>query len=137
MRATPLETLHTSASHNLSNRPGGTRTPNPRFWRPVLYQLSYGPLTSSGLFYPSLLCSPFSGQGRNRTTDTTIFSRVLYQLSYLARYPVRYCTRHSARYLARIKVQPPQNKSTATPEKKSARPFGGGRLGEGCALRAF
>ena len=25
-------------------RPGGTRTPNPRFWRPVLYQLSYGPL---------------------------------------------------------------------------------------------
>jgi hypothetical protein len=26
-----------------------------------------------------------SGQGRNRTTDTTIFSRVLYQLSYLAK----------------------------------------------------
>lgn len=25
-----------------------------------------------------------SGQGRNRTVDTTIFSRVLYQLSYLA-----------------------------------------------------
>src|SRR5690625_2676186 len=25
-----------------------------------------------------------SGQGRNRTADTTIFSRVLYQLSYLA-----------------------------------------------------
>ena len=24
------------------------------------------------------------GQGRNRTSDTTIFSRVLYQLSYLA-----------------------------------------------------
>src|SRR5690606_8352410 len=24
-------------------RPGGTRTPNRRFWRPVLYQLSYGP----------------------------------------------------------------------------------------------
>ncbi len=47
----------------------------------MLYQLSYGPLTSLGLrprrFY--------SGQGRNRTTDTTIFSRVLYQLSYLAR----------------------------------------------------
>ena len=54
-----------------SNRPGGTRTPNPRFWRPVLYQLSYGPLFSNG-------------QGRNRTTDTAIFSRVLYQLSYLA-----------------------------------------------------
>ena len=26
----------------------------------------------------------FHGQGRNRTADTTIFSRVLYQLSYLA-----------------------------------------------------
>ena len=26
-------------------RPGGTRTPNRRFWRPVLYQLSYGPLS--------------------------------------------------------------------------------------------
>ena len=25
-----------------------------------------------------------SGQGRSRTADTTIFSRVLYQLSYLA-----------------------------------------------------
>jgi hypothetical protein len=30
------------------------------------------------------LLSFFSGQGRNRTDDTTIFSRVLYQLSYLA-----------------------------------------------------
>ena len=27
---------------------------------------------------------PGSGEGRNRTGDTTIFSRVLYQLSYLA-----------------------------------------------------
>ena len=26
-------------------------------------------------------------QGRNRTTDTAIFSRMLYQLSYLGRYP--------------------------------------------------
>ena len=26
-----------------------------------------------------------SGDGRNRTGDTTVFSRVLYQLSYLAR----------------------------------------------------
>jgi hypothetical protein len=25
-----------------------------------------------------------SGEGRNRTGDTTVFSRVLYQLSYLA-----------------------------------------------------
>jgi hypothetical protein len=27
------------------SRPGRTRTCNPRFWRPVLYQLSYGPRT--------------------------------------------------------------------------------------------
>jgi hypothetical protein len=26
-----------------------------------------------------------SGEGRNRTGDTTVFSRVLYRLSYLAR----------------------------------------------------
>jgi hypothetical protein len=26
-----------------------------------------------------------NGEGQNRTADTTIFSRVLYQLSYLAR----------------------------------------------------
>jgi hypothetical protein len=30
-------------------------------------------------------CSPEKdGEGRNRTGDTTVFSRVLYQLSYLA-----------------------------------------------------
>ena len=28
----------------LPHRPGRTRTCNPRFWRPVLYHLSYGPL---------------------------------------------------------------------------------------------
>jgi hypothetical protein len=28
--------------------------------------------------------SRFNGEGQNRTGDTTIFSRVLYQLSYLA-----------------------------------------------------
>ena len=30
------------------------------------------------------MCSRLNGEGRNRTGDTTIFSRVLYQLSYLA-----------------------------------------------------
>jgi hypothetical protein len=28
-------------------RPGGTRTPNLRFWRPLLYQLSYWPNTNA------------------------------------------------------------------------------------------
>jgi hypothetical protein len=27
-----------------AGRSGGARTPNPRFWRPVLYQLSYTPM---------------------------------------------------------------------------------------------
>ena len=62
------------------HRPGGNRTPNPRFWRPVLYQLSYGPTNQPRRFFRPLA----SGQGRSRTADTTIFSRVLYQLSYLA-----------------------------------------------------
>ena len=30
----------------LSGRSGGARTPSPRFWRPVLYQLSYTPKCS-------------------------------------------------------------------------------------------
>ena len=44
----------------------------------MLYQLSYGPMAASRRPLHS------HGQGRNRTADTTIFSRVLYQLSYLA-----------------------------------------------------
>src|SRR5439155_19060446 len=32
-------------------RPGGSRTPSPRFWRPVLYQLSYWPLTMTAATY--------------------------------------------------------------------------------------
>ncbi len=52
----------------------------------MLYQLSYGPLIRSVYAMQTFGTTPsFSGQGRNRTTDTTIFSRVLYQLSYLAR----------------------------------------------------
>ncbi len=55
--------------------PGGNRTPNRRFWRPVLYQLSYR--RTDFFFNPD-------GQGGSRTPDTAIFSRMLYQLSYLA-----------------------------------------------------
>jgi hypothetical protein len=29
-------------------RAGGARTPDPRFWRPVLYQLSYSPTKNEG-----------------------------------------------------------------------------------------
>jgi hypothetical protein len=34
---------------------------------------------------PGAGANPANGEGRNRTGDTTVFSRVLYQLSYLAR----------------------------------------------------
>ncbi len=42
---------------------------------------------------------PGGGETRNRTGDTTIFSRVLYQLSYLASRRVRLATAHSVRRL--------------------------------------
>ena len=32
-----------SSNSRFFGRPGGTRTPNSRFWRPVLYQLNYWP----------------------------------------------------------------------------------------------
>jgi hypothetical protein len=38
--ALPLPSTRTVA-HRPFNRSGGNRTPNRRFWRPVLYQLSY------------------------------------------------------------------------------------------------
>src|SRR5205085_8041513 len=40
--ANQLRSASTRSSKS-SYRPGGNRTPNRRFWRPVLYQLSYGP----------------------------------------------------------------------------------------------
>ena len=39
----PLASHPPHAPRTSASRPGGNRTPNPRFWRPVLYQLSYGP----------------------------------------------------------------------------------------------
>src|SRR5256714_3917992 len=40
-RPSPLD--DSAAAKRFVHRPGGNRTPNRRFWRPVLYQLSYGP----------------------------------------------------------------------------------------------
>jgi hypothetical protein len=47
-------------------------------------------------------------QGRNRTSDTAIFSRMLYQLSYLGIFarPVRDHLRKSASYRCRIRPCP-------------------------------
>ena len=94
----------------------------------MLYQLSYGPMAStasaSAICYThsTVLFPLHSGQGRNRTTDTTIFSRVLYQLSYLARH-----LDHTARA-----TRPATSRTT---EKNPPGPFGFGRLVEGYALR--
>ena len=41
-------------------------------------------------------------QGRNRTTDTAIFSRMLYQLSYLGRHLGTHCERQSGRWSERL-----------------------------------
>src|SRR5438874_8187034 len=57
-----------SSSISVRSRPrhgrsGGARTPNPRFWRPVLYQLSYTPKSQcrAGLALPSFLPKGFRG----------------------------------------------------------------------------
>ena len=39
-----LNAANRRTSSVMTGRPGGTRTPSPRFWRPVLYQLSYWPI---------------------------------------------------------------------------------------------
>src|SRR5579875_2546431 len=45
-RSTPHHALH--GPRREPSRAGGTRTPNRRFWRPVLFQLSYCPRSSGG-----------------------------------------------------------------------------------------
>src|SRR5512136_2714074 len=49
-----------SLALGVSGRPGGTRTPNHRFWRPGLYQLSYWPSRDSNYF--TSLCSVWRRQ---------------------------------------------------------------------------
>ena len=48
---------------------------------PVCHPVSVSPLTILETFQ---IVREIGGEGRNRTVDTTIFSRMLYQLSYLA-----------------------------------------------------
>jgi hypothetical protein len=47
------------------------------------------PVLETGALPIELLPFTLHGQGGNRTPDTTIFSRVLYQLSYLAGDPIK------------------------------------------------
>ena len=51
-------------------------------WNRIAMGLGDGASDKDGL--QSLRPSALSGEGRNRTGDPTVFSRVLYQLSYLA-----------------------------------------------------
>ena len=51
-----LSTTHSLLPRLLNGRPGGTRTPNSRFWRPVLYQLNYWPTIT--YYFPYLTAKP-------------------------------------------------------------------------------
>ena len=62
----------------LSER-AGIRTPDNLIKSQVLYHLSYTPLSFYSLFANK------NAQNRNRTSDTRIFSPLLYQLSYLGK----------------------------------------------------
>ena len=52
----------------ISSTDGGNRTPNQRFWRPPLYQLSYVRKYGKG--------------GGSRTPNRLFWRQLLYQLSY-------------------------------------------------------
>jgi hypothetical protein len=62
---------------------GGRSTGETRFlpWAPSLGSTTGN---EAGKSRPLLETDTRGGEGRNRTGDTTVFSRVLYQLSYLA-----------------------------------------------------
>ncbi len=57
-------------------RSGGARTPNPRFWRPVLYQLSYTPAAPSARLLNAASSPPMQGAKRAffHTGDTSRIS---------------------------------------------------------------
>src|SRR6266498_1606993 len=83
-----------------SGRPGGTRTPNHRFWRPGLYQLSYWPRVCRSA--PARPKSPTSiGRGVNTTQDEgrPVGAPIEHRPSSGNSLPARH--RRGPRYLAR------------------------------------
>ena len=62
-----------------NGRPGGNRTPNLRFWRPLLCRLSYWPCVRRWC----------GAHNWNRTSDLSLTKGVLYRLSYVGRIPSR------------------------------------------------
>ena len=65
------------------NERAGIRTPDNLIKSQVLYHLSYTPLFNYILCIFRLIYCRENAQSRNRTSDTRIFSPLLYQLSYL------------------------------------------------------
>ena len=63
----------------------GIRTPDNLIKSQVLYHLSYTPVSSNMQIIKE------NAQNRNRTSDTRIFSPLLYQLSYLGIHHISYC----------------------------------------------
>ena len=62
-----LESKESWFAESSSNRGGRTRTCNPRFWRPVLCQLSYAPRFGSAIVlaaFPGSRVAPVAGQRR-------------------------------------------------------------------------
>jgi hypothetical protein len=80
----------------LLRRPGGTRTPNIRFWRPVLFQLSYVPISCSRRLPGGCRCL---GGCRSRCTSRLRRSRgrTFRTASSSASPPFRPPTRNAAR----------------------------------------
>jgi hypothetical protein len=74
--------VQTSASENWGN--WGTSDPKVQTSKAALGIGGLKPIPRGGKSRQKSRLSD-DGEGRNRTGDTTIFSRVLYQLSYLAR----------------------------------------------------
>ena len=62
------------------NERAGIRTPDNLIKSQVLYQLSYTPV-----FNYFITLGNENAQSRNRTSDTRIFSPLLYRLSYLGK----------------------------------------------------
>ena len=67
----------TSQKISAINEASGIRTPDNLIKSQVLYHLSYTPVSFYSLFANK------NAQNRNRTSDTRIFSPLLYRLSYL------------------------------------------------------
>ena len=76
-----LQTLALPLGHDAIKNQSGRWDSNPR---PSPWQGDVLPLNHARKSWPVLLAE--SAESQNRTDDTAIFSRVLYQLSYLGRY---------------------------------------------------